>query len=140
MASVFTKIIDGDIPGRFVWRDDRCAAFLTIEPLNPGHTLVVPIDEIDHWIDLPPDLAGHLFEVAHVIGKALQEGFSPARIGLIIAGMEIPHAHVHVVPINRESDLHFGNADRNARADDLDRAAATIRLVLQGMGHEPPVS
>ena len=129
MASVFTRIITGEIPGRFVWRDDRCVAFLTIEPLNPGHTLVVPIEEIDHWIDMPADLAGHVFSVAQRIGRAVHAAFTPARMGLIIAGMEVPHAHVHVVPINRESDLHFGNA-RSAPPEELDAAADKIRAEL----------
>jgi histidine triad (HIT) family protein len=138
VPTLFTKIIEGEIPGRFVWRDDRAVAFLTIEPLSPGHTLVVPIDEVDHWIDLPDDLAAHLIVVAKTIGTAIERAFQPARIGLIVAGMEVPHAHLHVLAINRESDLHFGNADRNARAEDLDAAAAAIRAELEAMGHHPP--
>jgi histidine triad (HIT) family protein len=113
-------------------------AFLTIEPFNPGHTMVVPIEEVDHWIDLSPDLAAHLFEVARTIGQAIQRGFSPTRVGLLIAGFEVPHTHVHVVPINHEHDLHFENADRSPRAEDLDAAADTIRRELTALGHEPP--
>jgi histidine triad (HIT) family protein len=138
MPTVFTRIIRGEIPGRFVWRDHRCVAFLTIEPFNPGHTLVVPIEEVDHWIDLSPDLAAHLFEAARTIGQAIQRGFSPTRVGLLIAGFEVPHTHVHVVPINHEHDLHFENADRSPRAEDLDAAADTIRRELTALGHEPP--
>jgi histidine triad (HIT) family protein len=137
VPTIFTRIIDGEIPGRFVWRDDLCVAFLTIEPMRPGHTLVVPIAEVDHWIDLDPDLAAHVFGVAQTIGRAAQDAFSPARVGLLIAGMEVPHAHVHVVPIERESDLHFENADRAARAEDLDAAADKIRSALRAAGHEP---
>jgi histidine triad (HIT) family protein len=137
VPTIFTRIIDGEIPGRFVWRDDRCVAFLTIEPMRPGHTLVVPIAEVDHWIDLDPDLAAHVFGVAQTIGRAVQEAFSPARVGLLIAGMEVPHAHIHVVPIDRESDLHFENADRAARAEDLDAAADKIRAALRAAGHDP---
>jgi histidine triad (HIT) family protein len=137
MPTIFTRILDGDIPGRFVWRDDQCAAFLTIEPMNPGHTLVVPIAEVDHWIDLDDDLAAHVFGVAKTIGRALQQGFRPARVGVIIAGMEVPHAHVHVVPINEETDLQFSHADRNARAEDLDAAAGVIRRELRALGYEP---
>ena len=139
MASVFTRIIAGELPGRFVWRDDRCVAFLTIEPLAPGHTLVVPIDEIDHWIDLPVDLAHHVFGVAHTVGRAIAAGFSPVRVGLIVAGLEVPHAHVHVVPINRESELHFEHANRDANPEDLDAAADVVRAALERLGH-PRVS
>ena len=70
MASLFTRIIEGEIPGRFIWRDEQCVAFLTIGPIRPGHALVVPIEEVDHWLDLSPDLAVHLFAVAQVIGQA----------------------------------------------------------------------
>ena len=100
MASVFTQIIEGSIPGRFVWRDDRCVAFSTIAPIAPGHMLVVPIAEVDHWVDLEPDLAGHLMVVARAVGEAQMAAFSPTRIGLMIAGLEVPHAHVHVIPID----------------------------------------
>ena len=130
MPTIFTRIIDGELPGRFVHRDDRCVAFLSIAPIRPGHTLVVPIAEVDHWVDLDPDLVGHLMRVAHRVGRAQMAAFSPARIGLIIAGMEVPHAHIHLVPIDRESDLHFENADQNASPDDLDAAADRLRAQL----------
>lgn len=135
MPTIFTKVIDGELPGRFVWRDERCVAFLSIAPLRPGHTLVVPIVEVDHWVDLEPELAAHLMLVAHAVGRAQDEAFRPARVGLIIAGMEVPHTHLHVVPIDRESDLSFANADPAPRADDLDRAAERLRGALRAAGH-----
>ena len=85
MATIFTHIINGDIPGTFVHRDERCVAFLSINPLAFGHTLVVPIDEVDHWVDLPADLAAHLFEVAYRIGSAQKAAFACERVGVIIA-------------------------------------------------------
>jgi histidine triad (HIT) family protein len=130
MPTIFTRIIEGELPGRFVYRDDKCVAFLSIAPMNPGHTLVVPVEEVDHWVDLDPDLAAHLMQVAHRVGRAQMAAFSPTRIGLIIAGMEVPHAHIHLVPIDRESDLHFERADQNARAQDLDAAADKLRDAL----------
>jgi histidine triad (HIT) family protein len=136
VPTIFTRILEGELPGRFVWRDERCAGFLSIEPLQPGHTLVVPVAEVDHWIDLDPALASHLVEVAQTIGRAQQAGFSPARIGLMIAGLEVPHVHVHVVPIRGVHDLDFATADRNPRDDDLDRAAETIRAELRKLGAE----
>jgi histidine triad (HIT) family protein len=135
VASVFTKIIRGELPGRFVWRDERAVAFLTIEPLRPGHTLVVPIQEVDHWIDLEPGLAAHLFQVAQAIGRAQQRAFRPRRVGLAIVGIEVPHVHLHAVPLEGIGDLDFSRADRRPRAEDLDAAAAKIRAELRALGH-----
>jgi histidine triad (HIT) family protein len=134
MPTLFTRIINGELPGRFVWRDERCVAFLSIAPLKPGHTLVVPRQEVDHWIDLPPDLARHLMGVAQSIGKALQYGFKPVRVGLMIAGLEVLHTHIHVVPIDAINDLDFANQDRDARPEDLERAAQTVRASLRALG------
>jgi histidine triad (HIT) family protein len=134
MATIFTRIIDGDLPGTFVWRDDVCVAFLSIAPLRPGHTLVVPRAEVDHWIDLPMETTAHLMGVAHEIGAAQMDAFSPTRIGLIIAGLEVPHTHLHVVPIDAERDLSFANADPDAPADALARAGAALRDALRARG------
>lgn len=134
VATIFTRIIDGELPGRFVWRDDRCVAFLSIAPLRAGHTLVVPIAEIDHWLEVDPGVAAHLMTVAQIIGRAQLAAFAPARVGLIIAGMEVPHTHLHVVPIDRESDLNFANA-QGASAEELDEAMARLREALADQGH-----
>lgn len=133
MATLFTRIIDGELPARFVWRDDRCVAFLSVAPLRPGHTLVVPIAEVDHWLDVDPDLAAHLMVVAQAIGRAQAAAFSPARVGLIVAGLEVPHCHLHVVPIDREQDLSFANANADATAEELDSAAERLRTALGGL-------
>jgi histidine triad (HIT) family protein len=130
MATLFTRIIEGDLPGRFVYRDDRCVAFLSIAPIQPGHTLVVPIEEVDHWIDADPSLTAHLAQVAQKIGAAQQEAFGAARIALMIAGLEVPHLHLHVVPIRTEADLSFANADPGADPAALDAAADAIRAAL----------
>lgn len=134
MPTVFTRIIDGELPGRFVWRDERCVAFLSINPLKPGHTLVVPRAEIDHWIDLPPEEMAHLARVAREIGAAQMKAFSPTRIGMMIAGLEVPHVHLHVVPIDGVHDLDFGNAEASPDPDALDRAAASLRAALRAAG------
>jgi histidine triad (HIT) family protein len=134
MATVFTRIIDGELPGHFVWRDDVCAAFLSIAPLRPGHTLVVPRAEVDHWIDLPAATNAHLVGVAHQIGQAQMDAFTPTRIGLIIAGLEVPHTHLHVVPIDAERDLSFSNADAGASPESLATAAAALRAALTARG------
>ena len=137
MATVFTKIIDGDLPGRFVWRDERCVAFLSINPLRKGHTLVVPLAEVDHWLDLDPELNAHLLAVCQRIGKAQQAAFSPVRVGLMIAGLEVPHVHLHVVPINGVHDLDFANADPDADPAELDDAQAQILAALREAGLDP---
>lgn len=130
MASVFTRIIDGELPGAFVWRDERCVAFLSINPIAPGHTLVVPIDEVDEWTDLDPELARHLFAVAHTIGRAQKEAFECERIGVIVAGYEVPHTHVHVIPTRSMDDLRFDRAG-DATADELATTAATLVAALE---------
>jgi histidine triad (HIT) family protein len=134
VPTVFTRIIEGEIPGRFVWKDDRVVAFLTIEPMHPGHTLVVTREEIDHWIHLPADLTAHLFVVAQTIGRAVDQAFRPRRVGVMIAGEEVPHVHVHVVPFDHVGELSFAAADRNPSPDALDAAAARIRDALRAMG------
>lgn len=134
MATIFTKIIEGEIPGRIVWRDDRVVAFLTIEPLNPGHVLVVPIEEIDHWLDLEPELLDHLMAVAQTIGRAIDRAFAPEKVGLMIAGLEVPHAHVHVVPMHGVRDLDFAGADRSPTPESLDDAQDRILAALAASG------
>lgn len=135
MASLFTRIIAGEIPGRFVWTDDRCVAFTTIEPLQPGHALVVPREEIAHWVDLPADLASHLFAIAQTLGKAQREAFAPNRIGLLIQGYEIPHTHVHVWPSRSSADFDLSAAATDVPGEELDAAAETLRDALRAAGH-----
>jgi len=130
MPTVFTKIIDGEIPGEFLWRDDRAVAFMSINPISRGHALVVPIEEIDHWLDLPVELGEHLMTVAQRIGQAQQSALAPERIGLMIAGFEVPHTHLHVLPINGLGDLSFANAATDVDFDDLTAVAQQIREEL----------
>lgn len=134
MPTLFTKIIEGEIPGTFVWRDDICVAFMTIAPIKPGHVLVVPREEVDHWIDLDDQTRSHLMDVSAQIGQSLQRAFSPTRVGLMIAGLEVPHVHVHLVPIDSERDLDFANADTAAERSDLESAAERIRVALRQAG------
>lgn len=134
MASVFTRIINGELPARFVWQDPKCVAFLSIAPLRPGHTLVVPRVEVDHWLDAEPDLIAHLMVAAQAIGKAQMAAFHPARVGLMIAGLEVPHLHVHVVPIRGVHDLDFANQQQDPDAQMMDDAGAAIRRELNAMG------
>lgn len=135
MPSIFSRIIAGELPARFVWKDDSCVAFLSIRPLRPGHTLVVPRAEIDHWLDLDAGLLAHLAETAQAVGKAQMAGFKPARVGVMLAGLEVPHCHLHVVPIRGVHDLDFDNQDPNPDPAVMNDAAATIRRELRKLGY-----
>ncbi len=134
MATIFTMIIEGKLPARFVWKDDSCVAFLSIRPLRPGHVLVVPRAEVDHWLDLDVGLLAHLAETAQAVGKAQMAGFKPERIGVMLAGLEVPHCHLHVVPIRGLHDLDFGNQDPDPDPAMMDDAAETIRRELRNLG------
>lgn len=135
MASIFTRIIEGDIPGRIIWADEVCVVMIDIRPLQPGHCLVIPRAEVDEWTDLDTDTVQHLMAVAHHIGTALKDTVDCERIGLMIAGFEVPHAHLHVVPISSMAHLDFRNADTNARAEALDTMADRLRDTLRAAGH-----
>ena len=139
MTSLFGKIIRGELPARIVWRDAHAVAFLDVRPLQPGHTLVVPVTEVDHWLDAAPELNAHLFDVAQKIGVALQRAFSPVKVGLIIAGLEVPHQHLHLVPIHALRDLNFANA-KDPGASALDAAAEKLRAALHEDGHAEVVN
>jgi histidine triad (HIT) family protein len=134
VASVFARIIAGELPADFVWRDEVCVAFLSIRPLRPGHTLVVPRLEIDHWLDLEPGLLTHLASTAQTIGKAQMAAFKPTRIGLLLAGLEVPHVHFHVVPIREAHDLDFGNQDPNPDPAMMTQAGDSLRQELRRLG------
>jgi histidine triad (HIT) family protein len=133
--TLFTRIIRGDLPGRFVWRDDEIVAFLTIAPHQPGHTLVVPVAPVDRWTDLADELWIRLNVVALEIGRAMETAFDCVRVGTVIAGLEVPHCHVHLIPIQSEADLGFGNADHHASPESLDTAAERLRAELRARGN-----
>ncbi|MEV4539640.1 HIT family protein [Asanoa sp. NPDC049518] len=131
MPSVFSMIIAGELPGRFVHRDDRVVAFLSIAPLTQGHTLVVPVAEVDDWTTLDPALWSHLMAVAARIGTAVRTAFDAPRAGLVIAGFEVPHTHVHVFPAYGLADFDFANARHDPPASELDEARRRILAALE---------
>ena len=135
MPTLFTRIIDGDLPGRFVWRDERSVGFLSINPMGPGHTLVVPVEEVDHWVDADDALLGHLYQVGHRIGEAVRAVWQPPRVALLIAGFEVPHLHLHVYPAWRMQDFDFANAQTAPAPAELDRHADALRTALREAGH-----
>jgi len=130
MPTVFTKIIEGELPGHFVWKDEHCVAFMSINPITQGHTLVVPRSEVDHWIDLPIDLNAHLMKISQQIAAAQQQAFQPERIGLIVAGFEVPHVHIHVLPVNSMADFSFAKAAAHVEPAELTAAAEAIKAAM----------
>lgn len=109
MASIFSKIISGEIPCYKIYEDDKVIAFLDIEPVQGGHTLVVPKKEVDHWIDVPEADYLHLQKVAQKIGQALQKATNCRKVFQTVIGLEVPHFHLHLIPGNAMSDLNFFN-------------------------------
>jgi diadenosine tetraphosphate (Ap4A) HIT family hydrolase len=134
MPSIFTRIINRELPGRFVHEDDDVVAFLTIEPMTQGHTLVVPRAEIDQWQNTDAEAFNRVMAVSQLIGKAVCTAFEADRAGVIIAGLEVPHLHVHVFPARSLSDFGFAGVDRNPSPESLDEAQAKIKAALAELG------
>jgi diadenosine tetraphosphate (Ap4A) HIT family hydrolase len=135
MSTLFTKILDGEIPGRFVWREPDVAAFLTTGPLADGHTLVVPTEEVDRWTDASPETLAKVMEVARRIGAVQLDIFPAERAGLIVAGYEINHFHVHVWPSRSMADFDFASADQHPDPAVLDATAEKLREGLRAAGY-----
>ncbi len=134
MPTLFARILDGELPARFVWKDDECGAFLSINPLQPGHTLVVPRAQVDHWLDLAPEQMSHLVRVSQTIGRALMSAFQPTKVGMTLVGLEVPHVHIHLVPIRGILDMDFSKVERHPREEDLESSASRIREALRAAG------
>lgn len=135
MSTLFTKIINGEIPGRFVWRDEQVAAFLTTGPLADGHTLVVPVEEVDRWTDASPETLAQVMEVARKIGAVQVAAFGSPRAGLLVAGYEVNHLHVHVWPSHSMADYDFASVDQHPDPAVLDANAEKLRQGLRDAGY-----
>ncbi|WRS29304.1 HIT family protein [Actinomycetaceae bacterium MB13-C1-2] len=138
MSTIFEKILGGQIPGKFVWKDEKCFAILDINPVAPGHTLVIPREPIDKWTDLPDELRSHLFDVAAKIGRAQELAFDVPRSVVIIAGFEVPHAHVHVIPATSEGSANLGNG-APVDSETFEDAYRRLTAVLADQGFEEMV-
>ena len=130
MATLFTKIINGEVPGTFVYQDDKCVAFLYVAPMTEGHVMVVPREEISHWIDADADLLAHLTAVAKSIGEAQKRAFDCDRIGLLIVGYEVPHLHIHVLPTTSMDDFDISDRAPMQTPEQLEAPAEKIRQAL----------
>lgn len=137
MPSIFSQILAGTLPGHFVWKDEQAFAIMTIRPLRPGHVLIMPREEIDHWDDLPAPLLAHLMQLSQRIARAIKQAFPCARVAVAICGLEIPHAHIHLFPIDRIEDFNFGSGG-TASAEELAAAAERIRARLPVVDDTPP--
>jgi len=126
MASIFTKIIDSEIPSYKIAENDKFLAFLDVMPLSLGHTLVVPKQEIDYLYDLPDELLGELFIFSKKVAKKLEKAIDCQRIGVSVIGLEVPHAHVHLIPINNVSDMNFSKPKLKVSTEELEKMANLI--------------
>ena len=127
MASIFTRIIQGEIPCHKIAEDENYIAFLDINPLAKGHTLVIPKQEVDYIFDLEDDVLSGLNVFAKRVAKAVEKSVECQRIGIAVIGLEVPHTHVHLVPLNKIGDLNFANPKLKLSSDELADVAAEIR-------------
>lgn len=134
MASIFSRVLAGELPGHFVWKDDVCFAIMTIQPIREGHLLVIPNEEINHWDDLAPEQAAHLVQVGQHIAKGMKAVIPCKRIGVTVIGLEVPHTHVHLIPIDNFADMDFGRQHAES-PESLSATAARIRAALLKSGH-----
>ena len=129
MPSIFSRIVAGEIPAHRLREDDRFLAFLDVRPIRPGHALVIPKEEIDHFFDLPDDLLAGLMTFAKPVANAIRSVTGAARVGCAVVGVEVPHAHLHLIPVDGVGDLDFRKSSE-ADQDDLAALAERIRAEL----------
>lgn len=126
MATIFTRIINGEIPCYKVYEDEKYFAFLDINPLKKGHTLVIPKVEDDYLFNLDDETYAGLCLVAKKIAKALKQSTNCQRVGVTVMGMEVPHVHIHLVPMDKEKDMLFSNPKLELSADEMKSIAEDI--------------
>ncbi|GAA5525604.1 putative HIT-like protein Rv0759c [Microbulbifer aestuariivivens] len=134
MASIFTQIMNGDLPGHFIWRDEQVVAIMTISPIKPGHCLVIPVEEINHWDEVPEALSAHLMHVAQRVSRGLKAVYNPKRVGVMVAGLEVPHTHLHLIPVEALDDFDFSK-QQPAESEVLAEEAGKIRAALIQAGY-----
>lgn len=130
MSSIFTRILSGEIPSAKLYEDDLFYSFLDVRPIRKGHALLIPKQNIDYIFDVPDDLLSKLLITAKPIAKAIEKHIPCKKIGLMVAGLEVPHCHLHMVPIDDVGDLNFAKAEA-AELTDLNILATKIRATLE---------
>jgi histidine triad (HIT) family protein len=134
MASIFSRILAGELPGHFIWKDEHCFAILTIQPIRDGHLLVIPNAEVNHWDDVPADIAAHLMQVSQHIAKGIKAVIPCKRVGVTVIGLEVPHTHIHLIPLDSMMDMDFARQHAQP-AEKLAATAKQIREALLTAGH-----
>lgn len=129
MASIFSKINSGELPGHIVYKDEHCFALMNLYPCSTGHLLVIPFEEIDHWDDMPESLTVHIMSTCRKIAKALKQAFCVQRVGILVSGMDVPHVHFHLIPANVPDDLDIRRSAPVA-PETLVEAAEKVRNAL----------
>ena len=130
MSSIFTRMLEGQEPARFIWTDERFVAIVSNTPIKPGHCIVFPRQEVENWLALPPELQSHLLDACRIVGDAIQRVHQPVRVGLAIVSVVVKHVHVHLVPLTEARELNFAMQDPHARAEDLDASAERLRRAI----------
>ncbi|MDR1813579.1 MAG: HIT family protein [Tannerella sp.] len=130
MATIFSKIIAGEIPCYKIAESDKYFAFLDINPVSKGHTLVVPKQETDYIFDIEDDTLGGMMVFAKKVAKAIEKSIKCTRVGVAVMGLEVPHAHIHLIPIIKESDMYFCNPKLKLTTEEFQEIAASIRDFL----------
>ncbi len=131
MSSIFSKILNGDIPSYTIAEDDRYFAFLDINPLAKGHTLVIPKKEVDYIFDVEDELLADMMVFSKKIARAIEKVVSCKRIGVAVLGLEVPHAHIHLIPINSEADINFSKPKLKLSREEFEELAKKIRKELK---------
>lgn len=126
MATIFTKIINGEIPCHKVAENDKFLAFLDIMPLREGHTLVIPKVEVDYIFDIEDDLLGEMMIFAKEVSRKIKSTFPCNRVGVTVIGLEVPHAHIHLIPINNLNDMNFAQDKMSPSNEELAQTASTL--------------
>lgn len=130
MASIFTKIVNGEIPSHTIAEDENFFAFLDINPLVEGHVLVIPKKEVDYLFDLGDELYNGIWKFAKQIAVAIEKSIPCKRIGVAVIGLEVPHAHIHLVPLNTMGDINFSKAKLHPTQEQLANVAARIKAAI----------
>ena len=134
MASIFSRIVAGEIPCHKVAEDDRFLAFMDIMPLAVGHTLVIPKQEVDRIWDLEPDDLGALHQFAQRVALAIEAAIPCQRVGVAVIGLEVPHAHVHLIPLQSVADINFERPKLKLESEQLASSAQAIQLAYNNLG------
>ncbi|ALJ00935.1 HIT family protein [Rufibacter tibetensis] len=131
MDTIFSKIINGDIPAYKVLENEHFLAFLDVNPLVKGHTLVIPKEPVDYIFDMDPEALADLHKFSQKVARGVKEAVPCKKVGVAVVGLEVPHAHIHLIPINQISDMNFSNLKQNLNSEEMEEIAGKIRQALK---------